>query len=228
MTSTRRALHPLAPVAPVAPVTPVAPVALVALPRRTIPAVRWCRVLSIAGLVGLVGLAGCGISSDSRPRALPDDARSLLRVPDTTAADRPPAGTQATLYFLRDNHLVATTRKVAVVPTVEAVFRLLLAGPSEEERQGSGLTSAIPSKVTLRGATKDAAGLLTVDLGPEVATIGGNAAKGAYAQMVLTAKALGIDRVRFLVDGTPTAAPTDDGNKSVVEASNYKPPLNPG
>lgn len=189
------------------------------------PAPRW---LALLGLVSLLSSTGCGVSNDSRPRSLPDDARALLRVSDTTSAAKPAFGTQATLYFLRDNHLVATTRKVAVVPTVDAVFRLLFAGPSEDERRGSELTSAIPNDVTLRQATKDAAGLLTVDLGPEVATTGGNAAKAAYAQMVLTAKALGIDRVRFSVDGTATAAPTDEGNKSVVEASNYKPPLNPG
>lgn len=177
----------------------------------------------------LAAIGACGVPTDSRPRAVPAEVRTLLTVPDTSAPGRvDPQGGQVALYFLRDTHLTETFRKLAGAPTAAAVIRLLLAGPSQDERQVQGLTTALPTSVGLLGTAKTDDNVLHIDLGGgNIGTIGGDAAKAAFAQIVLTVRSLGFDRVSFSVEGIPTEAPTDDGNKAIVEAANYKPPLLP-
>ncbi len=187
---------------------------------------RWAVALIAAVL--LLAAAACALSDDKRPRTLPKEALALLDSgsPTTTA----PSGSnpnEVELYFIRDDHLVPITTTTSDTPTAEAVLKLLLAGPSELKLT-QRVTSLIPANVTLHRAVKGGDGVLNVDLGPEISLITGNGAKAAYAQMVLTAKGLGIDRVKFSIDGVPIDAPTDEGNQSVVQAQDYKPPLNPG
>ncbi len=183
-----------------------------------------------AGLVVLLlaAAAACSLSDDRNPRALPRDALTLL---DTNATvTTPPQGSnpnEVDLYFLNDDHLTSVTTTTSTTPTAQAVFELLLAGPSQSQ-VAQGLSTSIPVNVTLHRAQKLDDGSLLVDLGPQISLVTGNGAKASYAQMVLTAKGLGFDRVRFQIDGQPIDAPTDEGNLPVVTASDYKPPLNPG
>lgn len=186
---------------------------------------RWAAALLAAVLMAA---AACGLSDDKRPRTLPKEALALLD--SGSSATTAPSGAnpnEVELYFIRDDHLVPITATTPDTPTAEAVFKLLLAGPSGLELT-QGVTSLIPANVTLHRAMKGADGVLNVDLGPQISLITGNGAKAAYAQMVLTAKGLGIDRVKFSIDGVPIDAPTDEGNLAVLQAQDYKPPLNPG
>ncbi len=189
----------------------------------------WRRAGGLLLALGLlIGAASCSLSDDKHPRALPNDALSILDSDATTTTT--PSGTnpnEVDLYFLRDDHLVAATTTTSETPTADAVLRLLLAGPSELDVD-PGLSTLIPANVKLLHAVRGADGVLNVDLGPQISLITGNGAKAAYAQMVLTASKLGFDQVSFSTDGVPIQAPTDEGNKSVVRASDYKPPLNPG
>lgn len=177
-------------------------------------------------LAGVLAVTSCGVPDDSEPRALPPEVSDLL------APTTPPVTTSGTedttpLYFLEDQRLVRVDRRTDRPSSPEEVFELLLAGPTEDE-QNAGLTSNIPADANLLGATPDSDGVLVIQLGPKLGTITGTAAKAAYAQLMLTADAIGWDRVRFVVDGKPVDAPTDDGNQRVVQASDYSPPLNPG
>ena len=102
--------------------------------------------------------------------------------------------------------------------------------PGFRDRILADLRAAMPVRIVqvfLHGAMV-ADGLATIDLSSEIDDIGGPAQKKAFAQIVFTA--LGFDeveRVRFLVDGKPVDAPTDDGNLAEVTADDYDPPLNP-
>lgn len=182
----------------------------------------------LLAVAALLSTSACTLTNDGKARPLSKEAlRSFESDVSTTAPGGDSAQDQVKLYFLSDGHLTAVSSSVRNKPTADAVFQLLLAGPSATQLN-QGLTTAIPAGVTLHHAVKGSDDVLAVDLGPQISLVSGNGAKSAYAQMVLTAKGLGIDRVSFAVDGVPVDAPTDEGNKSVVQAGDYLPPLNPG
>ena len=110
--------------------------------------------------------------------------------------------------------------------TAKQALTLLLAGPPRSA--GKGLTTSIPPGTTLREATSMTGSTLRIDLSGDIKSLGGSAAKAAYAQLVFTALDLpGVKSVRFAIEGDDIDAITDDGSLTVITAKNYKPPLNP-
>jgi len=69
---------------------------------------------------------------------------------------------------------------------------------------------------------------LRIDLSGDIKSLGGSAAKAAYAQLVFTALDLpGVKSVRFAIEGDDIDAITDDGSVTIITAKNFKRPLNP-
>jgi spore germination protein GerM len=129
------------------------------------------------------------------------------------------------VYFVNGDRLQAEEYPVEGEATLGKALDFVLAAPPEGASRD--LSTSVPPGTKLRGAMV-ADGLATIDLSSEIDDIGGPAQKKAFAQIVFTA--LGFDeveRVRFLVDGEPVDAPTDDGNLAEVSADDYAPPLNP-
>jgi len=183
--------------------------------------------LAIAGLA-LAVVAGCGLEPERRPRRISDKTIIDLVSP-TSSATTPSSGDlelKGALYFVRGERL-----EQVLVPaggsqiTVERALMLLLSGPPRNARKG--LTSSIPPGTTLRRASRSGS-TLRIDLSGEIKSLGGSAAKAAYAQLVFTALDLpGVKSVRFAVGGGDIDAPTDDGSLRTIKARNYKPPLKP-
>jgi spore germination protein GerM len=173
---------------------------------------------------GLLGLAACGVPIDQEPRAISQTTiapAATVTVPTTVS----PGGASVAVYFLNSNALQAQEYPVEGEVTLGKALDFVLATPPDDT--SPALHTSVPPDTRLRGV-EVADGLATIDLTSEINDIGGSTQKQAFAQIVFTA--LGFDEVqevRFLIDGRPIDAPTDDGNLSVVSAENYDPPLNP-
>ena len=115
-------------------------------------------------------------------------------------------------YLARDTgpdaHLAADP---AFLPTAEdpaaVLVRRLLAGPSVT-LQGA-VDTAVPAGAELRSVTSDAAGVVTVDLGPAVAALSLKDRERLSAQLVWTLRGAGsaFVQLRLLADGQPVDVP---------------------
>jgi hypothetical protein len=170
----------------------------------------------LGALLALV-LAACGIPTDSEPRPLADETTT------TATSTVPDAGEGiATVYLVgTSNQLEARDRPLTGEKTPQTVLATLLLPPTEEEAE-AGLTSYIPLGATTLGVEQDA-GTVTADMSAEWETLTEPTSTTAYAQVVLTLTELpGVERVRFLVEGRESVAPTvNRGNQAVVEADDY-------
>lgn len=192
----------------------------------------------IAGLALVVAAtllaAGCGVPLDSSPRAI---TRTTLAPGNDTGRETPttsasPGARRVSAYFIRGEALEQQQFPVDGVPTLSDALSFVFADPPE------GLTTSIPSGTRLLSA-KVVGHVATIDLTSEINDISGQAQKQAYAQVVFTAftflndpataprPEVTVNEVRFLVDGKPVDAPTDNGNRASVTAYDYKGPLNP-
>lgn len=180
-------------------------------------------VVIAASTAVAAGLAGCGVPIDREPRAINQSTVPPTQtVPTTVASSGAP---MVAVYFVNGDRLQAEEYPVEGEATLGKALDFVLAAPPEDA--SSEVSTSVPPGTKLRGAMV-ADGLATIDLSSEIDDIGGPAQKKAFAQIVFTA--LGFDeveRVRFLVDGKPVDAPTDDGNLAEVSADDYDPPLNP-
>lgn len=178
-----------------------------------------------AGLAAMVllaaGTAACGLPEDDSARPLGPDGSEILS--DDTAPTTP--GQQGVrtvvLYFVESEKLVRQERPSAQPAEPAAVIRSLLEGVTADEKNAER-TSAIPPETELRDVDLGEDGVLTVDLGPQMSTITSTSELTAYAQIVFTATDLqGVKAVRFLIDGKPVDAPTEQGNLEVAKRTDY-------
>jgi spore germination protein GerM len=178
--------------------------------------------LALAGALVLAAV-GCGVPTDDQPREITQTTIApTSEVPTTIAGS---GADQVSVYFLRDGRLERQGYPVEGEPTVQTAIGFVLEPPAEGA--SDELRSSVPPGTRLN-AVEVSGGVATVDLSGEVDDVSGTAQKEAFAQIVFTTLAFeGIDEVRFLVDGQPIAAPTDDGNLELISADNYEAPLNP-
>lgn len=188
--------------------------------RRTGRPRRWPGVLVVLVALAAVMAVGCGVPLDDSPRVI---SRTTTTTPATTTIGPNGPVAQVRLYFVdEDGGLQAVERDVQTAATVEGAIATLL----HTEPTGP-LDTRIPSETDLQGISFDD-DLVEIDLTIEMADNHGEAQKQAFAQLVFTALAFPqVERVAFLIDGEPVAAPTDRGNLEVVTADDYDPPLNP-
>ncbi len=176
-----------------------------------------------AAAAGLVALAGCGVPIDREPRPISQTTVAPAETVPTTVA--PTGAPTVSVYFLNDHRLQAHEYPIEGEVTLGRALGFVLGAPPGGAT--GDLNTAVPPGTRLRGA-EVADGLATIDLSAEINDIVGPAQKEAFAQIVFTA--LGFDevrQVRFLIDGKPIDAPTDNGNLSIITADDYDPPLNP-
>jgi spore germination protein GerM len=169
------------------------------------------------------------LAAEKHPHEISDQAITALLNPATTTTTTPssPNGDlRASLYFFRGQNLERVLVPAGDSPvTVNQALTQLLAGPPRSA--GTGITTSIPPGTTLRD-TSMTGSTLRIDLSGGIKSLGGSAAKAAYAQLVFTVLDLpGVKSVRFAIEGDNIDAITDDGSLTVITAKNYKPPLNP-
>lgn len=166
-----------------------------------------CVVLAV--VLGAVG--GCGIESDSAPRDVGANERSLT---GNAGSEGDEAGGTSRIYLVAPAEagdpslLRSTTRDVESGAT--PLITSLLAGPNEEEL-ASRLVTNIPQETELL-STRSSGDVLFVDLSPEITELSGELLVLAVAQIVFTATEIdGVRAVRLRVDGLDQRWPKGDG-----------------
>jgi hypothetical protein len=170
---------------------------------------------AVGGVVAaLVLAAGCGVPTDSHPRALPrrDVPFDLLAPAATSTVTSTPVAvtTEVPVYLVGPGRLVAVRRLVQSPPSLFRVIESLLAGPTTDEA-AAGLRTAVPNQARLL-SVRAQSGVATIDLSPEFAASGGQEQILALAQLVFTAtSAQGVLGVKISLDGKPVEVPRGDG-----------------
>ena len=185
---------------------------------------RAAGVLVAAGAFAAV--AGCGVQLDDEPRQIAREAVpfDLLATSTTgsTSTTTPLPTFQATSVFLVDNddYLVEVRRQLP--GEVRVAIGSLLTPPTEIE-VNSGLSTAIPPSVSLRGVVGPEDGLVTINLragGTEDPEGSPEIPRLAFAQLVYTATSLpDVERVLFQVDGQAREVPTGQGQSTAEPLS---------
>lgn len=175
------------------------------------------RLLAVLILGG--ALAGCGVPTDSVPRALPEDevpAELLAIDPVTTTSSAPLGQTTRVRVFLIGGRgdaerLVPVERTIQAPATVERVLAQLTLGPNREE-EARGLRSAIlPGTVINSVLVESSLAIIDLAKGRGI-SVSGTDRILALAQMVYSATELrDVGGVRFTVDGTRAETPTGTG-----------------
>ena len=171
---------------------------------------------SFAAVV-MVALVGCGVPIDSSPRAitrttLDPDVYEQRETPTTVAS---PGARQVSAYFMRDE----TLERVRLPVERQLDLAEVLAFTTGEAPDG--LSTKVPTGTGVLSAEIDGS-VATIDLTTEINDIGGPDQKQAYAQLVFTALAYAnIAEVRFMVEGKPVDAPTDNGNRASITENDY-------
>jgi hypothetical protein len=185
------------------------------------------RRLAVLGIAALGLVAACGLPDDRTPRiiAAEDAPLDLSEVPGNVATTTPSGSAEVEIYLLRNGELEAASRSAEGEDLATAVS-LLLAGPTEDERD-RGFTSSIPQETELNSATLDG-GTAVLDLGCTgdapidscgVLALTGPTQLAIFGQLTCTATdAPGVTGVRFLQDGSPQDAPTETGTARSPEA----------
>jgi spore germination protein GerM len=142
-------------------------------------------------------IVGCGVRFQQEPETI--DRREvpygLLDSSDSTRGDD---RASFVVYFERNGLLVAVPRVASTPATPEAVVQQVLRGPTFDEA-AAGLSSAIPTDVTLRGIARDG-GIVTLDLSTALGQSSDLAT--AVDQLDVTLRELpGVTAVRILIDG---------------------------
>lgn len=155
-------------------------------------------------------LVGCGIPVDSEPEIV---EVVINPMPVTEAPVRGELAS-VSVYLVRDDRLVETTRALPSPPSIISIFESLLDDVTDQDREDELRTSIPPGTETI-SVTEDGS-VLRVDLNSEFASVGGEEEVLAVAQIVLTATSIeGIDLVAFQLEGLPTDVPVADGALSV-------------
>jgi spore germination protein GerM len=171
---------------------------------------RRATALTVAAALAL-GLGACGIPSDSSPRDVAPNQRSLTVNPPSEGDEAEGSGR---IYLVAPSEagdpsqLRSTPRDVP--PTAQALLTSLLAGPNDAEI-AARLVTNIPRETTLL-STRRSGDVLFVDITPEITGLSGELLVLAVAQIVFTASAVeGVQAVRLRVDGRDQRWPRGDG-----------------
>ena len=191
--------------------------------RRGPLAVRTLVALGLAAILA-VALAACsGLTDDSSPTAIDEDAlpAELVEEETTTTTDPPGANELATLYLVYSDEtveeqlescgLLVTRRDTVAQQAAVRLERLIELDPTESPNCGNFLTNAVPPTLeVLDVAVADR--VAVVDLA-NLADVESAAQRQAVAQIVftLTDPSWGeLDGVRFLLDGAPSPVAVDE------------------
>jgi spore germination protein GerM len=181
-----------------------------------------------AGLVAVVVAsfavvaAACAIPTQSQPSAI-----ASSRVPfhlldpnpptTTTTQPKPASYVPVKVYYLNagaNDRLQPVVRYVSAPAPLISIINALLAGPSSGD-SASGLTTAIPTDVTVLSAASTAPNVVTVNFNNAFGQITGTATEQAVAQVVATvaAETGSGTGVMFEIQGQHTSVPVANGSQ---------------
>ena len=169
-----------------------------------------------------MGAAGCAVPTQSGPSVI-----ASSRVPfhlldphpatTTTTQPKPASYVPVKVFYLNtnaNNQLQPVVRYVSAPAPLESIINALLAGPSSGD-SASGLTTAIPTDVTVLSAASTAQNVVTVNFNSAFGQITGTATEQAVAQVVATvATETGLGTgVIFEIEGQRTSVPIANGSQ---------------
>jgi hypothetical protein len=163
----------------------------------------------VAPLTVLLVLAGCGGATDLGPAPRAKSQAAAKSKSPTLVQKLVPLK----IWLVRGKGLVRRNRAhPQTVRVATAALQELLAGPTEAERRGSAITTAIPDGTRLLGIGIDN-GVATVDLASQFQAGGGSASlQLRLAQVVYTLTEFPtVKRVRFELDGSPVNVLSNQG-----------------
>jgi spore germination protein GerM len=177
-------------------------------------------VVAVVAIVAVVA-TGCAVPTQSGPNAIAP-SRVPLHLLDphppttTTTQPRPASYVPVKVFYLNanaNNQLQPVTRYVSAPAPLVSIINALLVGPSTGE-SASGLTTAIPTDVTVLSATSTAPNIVTVNFSNAFGQITGTATEQAVAQVVATvASETGVGTgVVFEIEGQHTSVPVANGS----------------
>lgn len=167
----------------------------------------------LVAVLAVLAIAACGVPEDDSPQELSADEVpfGLLTTPATTTTnpDDLSPSREANLWFVNADEQVEPIPREVDDHSPETVVRTLVETTSEE--YPTGFNSAIPpGTMVIDTALED--GVLTVDLSSEFNTVVGGRSIVGVAQIVYTAtEVIGVDAVRFQVDGEDVAVNDESG-----------------
>jgi spore germination protein GerM len=169
--------------------------------------------------VGAVVAAGCAIPTQGSPSTMaPSKVPFNLLDPHlpttTTTLPKPTSLVPVKVFFLNaGNELTSAQRVVAAPAPLAAVITSMLAGPTKAETT-QGLTTAIPSNVSVLSTTAQA-GIVTVNMNAAFGAITGTNIELAVGQVVATVGAENgpTTGVLFEIDGQRISVPIANGSQ---------------
>jgi hypothetical protein len=169
--------------------------------------------LAVALLAVVLPLAACGGGGGNDGGAVPGTTTPGTAGTGATGSSTTfVVATRVTsVFFVREERLVAAARQVPTSAGVEAGLRALFQGPNPDEKL-AGMSSAVPDGVSVN-AVRVADGTATVDLSRSFERGGGSLSMTLrVAQVTYTALQIpGVERVRVALDGTPVTALGGEG-----------------
>jgi hypothetical protein len=164
----------------------------------------------VAAVLAAATLTACGVSPESAPHPIDPPRGPFQAITSPTPNATESGAITQRLFMVKDGALVAVTRHVDRVPTVDSLVSQLLNGPTEAERN-NGITSAIQGAVAVSAVHVDG-DQATIELASPVAETRRNDDVLAYAQLVCTLTARPeIHGVTFTYDQKPVGVPRADG-----------------
>jgi spore germination protein GerM len=178
-------------------------------------------VTAVIALVA-VAAAGCAIPTQRGPSVIAPSRVPLHLLdphPPTTTTTQPRQASYVTVkvFYLNANandQLQPVVRYVSAPAPLVSIINALVAGPSSGE-SAAGLTTAIPTDVTVLSAASTAPNVVTVNFSNAFGQITGTATEQAVAQVVVTVAAeTGVGTgVVFEIEGQRTSVPVANGSQ---------------
>lgn len=189
--------------------------------------------LTAAVLVLCAGLVtACGVGPEGEPRALPQEAASVVAVP-TPATDQPRAGLLVELWFVADNRLVPVNRTAHGAMSQQEKLDALKAGPTAAELavgMRTAVTSLAPDRPLVQTAEAAdvpvgvASGEVAVVLGDDFGALPSQEQLFILGQVVMSlASEPGTSVVFVDSSGRPVGVPLPNGRltSGAVSAPDY-------
>jgi hypothetical protein len=172
-----------------------------------------------------LGLSACGVPIDSAAHPIPNNP---VNVPQALPGSSGGTLTMVTLYFIKNNKLVAVHRPVNTYASIQTTARVILSeldnGPLADE--GHGLITLLNPGLSCTYNSQNR--IITVALDSEfLDTLFGPSLYDAYGQIVLTlmrnTALSSVQGVQFSNGGQLTYAylPTETATEAPVTASSY-------
>lgn len=168
----------------------------------------------------LLLIPACGVSTDSSPRDLPQDERTVAPL-QVAAGGQAEGPDRIYLAAPGESRLLRSVPRDTV--SRRDLIEVLFAGPNDDELEEQ-YTTFLPAALALIDTFQQGP-LLFLDLSDEILELTGQPLAQALAQIVYTATELdGVKRVQITVDGQTKSWPRPVGGNTAAPLSIYDYP----